>query len=288
MNWYKCAQNSLIGSDLSSRNSSWLNYIAIREKKNSLKPEDPNLDKKWAETIKSIPGYDSRKSSSSWAYFDPNPALRKDSSKKSNLYLKGIDWKMYFTIDAKDGSEESMNKILEAFKSLPQTMAANFDKYNFSLLYKIPNQWSKFLNENDTIVIYHPFEPQSPWTSYISNLIRAWIGHHGLQEGKRSYHEGFDWFENTEATDRSKNEKVLINHDKTKEKLNWLKPDTSLGKDNGGSYGQSLAQLMSIISKDPQNPKWQGLIVNGQISIKAVSDWLMNHAKEAAEEIRKS
>lgn len=280
MGWLKAAQTSAWGQS-TSRGAREI-YTALRERANPHR-SSAELNKKWGEEIVKIPGYVSRWSGGSWAYVDYDPQKRKNTDRMNPLAHKGMEWKLYFTVNPKDGGAESMGNTLEALKDLPRQLEANLGPHGVALLYKIPGTWSGFLRENDTVVMYHPFEPRSGWTDFISSVVRGWMGKWGLEEGKRSYNEGFDWHEQTEYRDGTQ-----VEHKEMTDRLGWLKPEgfIAMGLERGGgSFGTTLARFMELVGKNPDDPRWKGLVKGGEISMKEAADWLIGHGKEVAQEL---
>lgn len=258
-------------------------YHAIRERSNPHRMGIAEGDKIWGDEIKKIPGYVERWSGGSWAYIDYDPQKRKMTDRMNPLASKGMEWKLYFTVNPQDGGKDSMERVLGALKDLPRQLEANLGRHGVALLYKVPGRWSDFLRENDTVVMYHPFEPRSEWTAFIMGVVRGWMGKWGLEEGKRSYNEGFDWSEKTQYKDGTE-----VEHTDTKEKMGWLAPEgfIAMGLERGGgSFGTTLSRFMELVHKNPNDPRWAGLVKGGEISMKEAADWLIGHGKEVAREL---
>jgi hypothetical protein len=287
MTWHKLAQNKAIGQDAAAVSPDSI-YYKMRERTAHPIQNQKQMDDAWIKTVRSIRGHNPKYSSGSWQYIDYDRDLRKKTDKTSPTYQKGLDFKIYFTIDAQDGSEDSMQQVLSALVDLPSQLDANLAKHGVALLYKIPGSWSSFLREADNLVIYHPFPPNSEWTNYIMSIVRGWMQKWKLIEGKRSYNEGWDWFEKTEATHKDTGAKVVAEHDETKKRFGWLQNEYVRGNDNGGSFGTVVSKFISLASKNPNDPRWKNIIKNGTISVKDAADWLMNHAKENIDDIAKS
>jgi hypothetical protein len=42
---------------------------------------------------------------------------------------------------------------------------------------------------------------------------------------------------------------------------------------------------MELVGKNPDDPRWKGLVKGGEISMKEAADWLIGHGKEVAQEL---
>lgn len=281
--WYKSAQTSAWGMEAGS--GARQIYHALRERSNPHPIGGAELDKIWGDEMKKMPGYVGRWSNANWAYIDYDPQKRKATDNMNPLARKGMEWKLYFTVNPQDGKEDSMKRVLEALKDLPRQLEANLGQHGVALMYKTPGRWSDFLRENDTVVLYHPFEPRSEWTAFITNVVRGWMGKWSLKEGERSYNEGFDWREKTQYKDGTE-----VEHTDTKEKMGWLSPESFIAgglERGGGSFGTTLSRFIELVHRNPNDPRWAELVKGGEVSMKAAADWLIGHGKEVAQELAK-
>jgi hypothetical protein len=281
--WYKSAQTSAWGTEAGS--GARQIYHALRERSSPHQIGGPELDKIWGDEIKKVSGYVERWSNANWAYIDYDPQKRKVTDNMNPLANKGMEWKLYFTLNPQDGSKSSMERVIEALKDLPRQLEANLGQHGVALMYKIPGRWSDFLRENDTLVIYHPFEPRSEWTAFITSVVRGWMGKWSLEEGKRSYNEGFDWREKTQYKNGTE-----VEHTDTKEKMGWLSPESFIASGlerGGGSFGTTLSRFIELVHRNPNDPRWAGLVKGSEVSMKEAADWLIGHGKEVAQELAK-